>query len=574
MNLKPYIKSVLALIIGSVAALGCTRGGDCETGINGKPLNETIGITHAGICYTHNESVSGMKDGADRVRQLGSKVIKLWFSDDPHGAYSVNHDWSRFEINNSVELLKTDYYKEVFDMDFTTYVLETHTFDKSQPVSNIWWQDGMDEEEKARLEKEMFDVSEYLMLTYNGTGKEFILQNWEGDNMLAGRFWRLDRKTGMYYHIDKGVKSVNPADDAAIRTSIQGLRDWFNVRQKGVDRAVAEYSSKSDVKIRHALEINHIYLDSRDDGWPFIDSPQLVKDIVPYTDCDLYSLSCWGSLTVERANTLRNRLVMFQDAVGDTYTDLEDGGKVKDRRPFARKGQKSRLMLGEYGAIERLQGNDYGEWTDCLDAVTDLRHRKVLQIQTDLALDLGLEFVLYWELYCNVPRTDTNPPVKIDNRAGERATSNDMLQGNWIIRVDGTFTEGYKYLKGLVDPKDGLYLQEEAVPGKVYKIGGPFAGMELSGELVSDEMLANEADRKDFGDEIVLYASTDGKNFDRIETDAFFTQCVKTDDGYIAKVKYINKNIESKDYGFFRFEIDDDTARLSEIKFYKPNKNI
>lgn len=125
MNLKPYIKSVLALIIGSVAALGCTRGGDCETGINGKPLNETIGITHAGICYTHNESVSGMKDGADRVRQLGSKVIKLWFSDDPHGAYSVNHDWSRFEINNSVELLKTDYYKEVFDMDFTTYVLET-----------------------------------------------------------------------------------------------------------------------------------------------------------------------------------------------------------------------------------------------------------------------------------------------------------------------------------------------------------------------------------------------------------------------------------------------------------------
>lgn len=542
---------------------------------NGKTVSETVGITHAGISYTHDETVSCMKDGAQRILDLGSKVIKLWFSDDPQGVYPVNCDWALLEINNSLDLIRTDYYKEVLDMDFKTIVLETHTFDKTFPESNINWLDGMTAEESVRLEKEMYELSKYLYLTYDGTGKEFILQNWEGDNMLGGRFWRQDPETGMYYMVEKGISSVNKEDDARMRTMISGLTEWFNARQRGVDRAREEFGKNSDVSVRHALELNFAYLD-RDEGWPYKDSPMLLEDVVPYTDCDLYSLSCWGSLTVETAHTLRDRLVLIQDAVEDTYIDLADGGKEKPRRPFVRPGQVSRLMLGEYGAIERLQGSETGSWTQELNEMTDLRHREVLQIQTELALDLGLEYVLYWELYCNVPRTDTNPPITIDNRNGERAESNDMLQGNWLIRVDGSVTEGYKYLHGLFKPSESLYSDKEVKYGNTYFIDGDFEGFEVSGTLVSDTMLTNMSDGKTFGQEIMVSGSADGKDFRPVETEAYFIQCIETEGIYTADIRVVNKSVQDKGLRYFRIEGSDASGKFTpdRVKFYRPKKTI
>lgn len=570
--MRRRVVGLFLMAFGILASCGAPGVMICQ---NGKPVTETVGITHAGISYTHDETVSCMRDGADQIRSLGSKVIKMWFSDDPVGAYSVNCDWSRFDIQNSVDLLKTDYYSEVFGMDFKTYVLETHTFDKKYQDSNVNWLDGMNEEETARTENEMYEVSKYLLQTYNGSGKEFILQNWEGDNMLGGRFWRLDSKTGYYYEVDKGRKSANAEDDALMRARIQGLTDWFNARQRGVDKAVAEFGKFSDVSVRHAVELNFAYLPF-DEGWPYSDSPMVLKDIVPYTDCDLYSLSCWGSLTIDKAHTLRDRLVLIAKGVGDTWTDIADGGKVKPRRPFSRPAQVSRLMLGEYGAIERLQGTETGEWVPVLSEITDLRHRKVLQIQTELALELGLEYVLYWELYCNVPRTDTDPPMTINNHAGERAASNDVLQGNWIIRQDGTVTEGYKYLSGLFRPELNLYSDEVLEYGKVYRISGGYEGFEVSGILVTDSELSNMAEGRKFGDEIKVSGSVNGKDFTEMEIDSFFTQCVEEDGRFVSLVKYVNLRPEDFGYRYFKVEKADGADRLTpcRIKFYKPKRNI
>lgn len=568
---KCVYRVAIALFVSFVSA-SC-GGRDTLICPNGKPVSETVGVTHAGISYTHDETVSCMKDGAQQILDLGSRVIKLWFSDDPLGAYSVNCDWSQFEINNSLDLIQTDYYKEVLDMDFKTYVLETHTFDKSYPESNINWLDGMTDEEKSRLENEMYGLTKYLLTTYNGTGKEFILQNWEGDNMLGGRFWRQDSETDMYYMVDKGIESVNKEDDARMRTMIAGMIDWFNARQKGVDKAVAEFGKSSDVTVKHALELNFVYL-PWDEGWPYSDSPMLLEDVVPYTDCDLYSLSCWGSLTIEKAHTLRDRLVLYSEGVGDTWTDLSDGGKVKPRRPFTRPSQISRLMLGEYGAIERLQGSETGTWSPVLNDTTDLRHREVLQIQTELAMDLGLEYILYWELYCNVPRVDTNPPMKIDNRKGERAASNDVLQGNWLIRVDGSVTEGYKYFSGMFRPAETLYCDETLEYGKVYGIDGEYEGFEISGSLTSDKALSNMSKDKTFGSEIKVLGSADSKEWAPVETEAFFTQCVQDGDGYLSKVKFVNKELSDNGFRHFKVESADNAFTPDRIKFYRPKQNI
>lgn len=564
---KVWIVVALLCLSPCWVALGRSMGS------NGKPLSETVGITHAGISYTHDSSVSCMRDGADQILKLGSKVIKLWFADDPVGAYSVNCNWDQFTINNSLDLIQTDYYREVLEMDFTTFVLEAHTFDKAYNDSNVRWDDGMSQEECDRIEREMFELTEYLMLEYNGTGKEFVLQNWEGDNMLGGRFWRLDEINNLYYAVDDGKESANQQTDLMVRTRVRGLTDWFNYRQKGVDRAREKYKLLSDVQVRHALEINFVYLDSRDDGWPYIDSPTLLKDIVPYTNCDLYSLSCWGSLTIERAHTLRDRLVMYRDAIGDTFVDIYDRNQKKDRRPYVRDDQVSFLMLGEYGAIERFQQTETGGWGPDLNYVTDMRHREVLQIQTELALDLGLEFVVYWELYCNVPRVDTEPPMVIDNRIGELARSNDQMQGNWLIRVDGSYTEGYKYIYGLLDPDKGTYIVETYSPNRIYKINDIYSGFEVAGELNSSHMLSNLSTEKTFGNEIQVWGSIDGVNYNKIETEAYFTQCVEESGFYRAKIIYINRERPCEEYRFFKIKKmpGERNVTLSTVKLYKPN---
>ncbi|MFA6072229.1 MAG: hypothetical protein WC810_27015, partial [Janthinobacterium sp.] len=311
-----YLIFISTILIFSAVGLPARVKSETEYLKNGKSVENTLGVTNAGARYVLDSSVSCMKDGANKIFDLGSRVIKLWFTYNPKATYPYNCDWNKWNINNCVDLAQTDYYSEVFDMDFRTFVLETHTFDYTKNSLHVSWEDGMSGEECSRLEDEMYKLTKYLMIRYNGKNKEFILQNWEGDNMLGCRQWRINTKNGYYYNVDEGIASANATADSLIRVKIKGLTDWFNFRQKGVDKARKELEEKSDVVVRHALEINFIYLDKKDEGWPYEDSPTILNNIVPYTDCDLYSLSSWGSKTIERANTLQERLKIYETKLG------------------------------------------------------------------------------------------------------------------------------------------------------------------------------------------------------------------------------------------------------------------
>ena len=58
------------------------------------------------------------------------------------------------------------------------------------------------------------------------------------------------------------------------------------------------------------------------------------------------------------------------------------------------------------------------------------------------------------------------------------------------------------------------------------------------------------------------------------ETEAFFTQCVQDGDGYLSKVKFVNKELSDNGFRHFKVESADNAFTPDRIKFYRPKQNI
>ena len=575
---KKFMATVLALCMAAsfvpAGTVSAAQGASENSG-EGRDLSNIIGATVTGGYYEFDPSVSCLEDGANRVAEMGSKVIKLWLSEQTlTECYPYNTDWTQWEINNCVDILKTSYFQNVFNMDFTTYVLETHTFDNTKEFKSVDWMDGMTEEEKERVEDEMYQITKYLMIQYVGSGKEFVLQNWEGDNFLGCRFWRFDEETQQYYIVDDSGQVQSKGEDVhnRILMQIDSLIEWFNCRQAGVDRAMQEFGSVSDVRVRNALEINFTYLSAADQPFPYGDSPILLKTVVPFTDCDLYSYSCWSSNWLSRANSLQARLQQYQDAIGDYYYAIDDKEKETPiaRRPMTGEGQKTKIMLGEFGAQERMQGseNSGGALTDELNYDTDRLQRMTTQIETEIALEFGVEYILYWEVYCNV----LDPNVTINSQAGEQAESNLDVQGNYLVRPDGTYTEVFKYFRGLCDP-DSLYIDEAYDGTGNYEIDGESGGFEVSGTLTTSELPSNMTGERDFDDKVTVQGSKDGVSYTDIPVVGFYSWTQQENGSYVSNVSFINVDPVDSDHRFFKVvsNATGDEFEIENVKFYKPN---
>lgn len=576
-------KTIIISLIATSCLMSCSTGKE-ELLPNGKTVSETIGFTTAAGYYAFDDELSCMEEGADRILEMGSSVIKLWFTANPAACYPYNTDWASCPQKNNIDLLESPYYKATLAKPFKTFVLETHTFDASQPQFEVNWYDGMTEDESERVEREMYELAKYLFINYDGTGKTFLLQNWEGDNSIGNEHWTYNAGKD-FYHLEKvALEDADDETDKKIKTAFRGMIDWFNARQKGVDKARAELAGKvSDVYVWHVLEANFTRADELDDeyeGHPLLitpwvaeDTPMLIEKVVPYTDCDLYSLSCWGATSVARANTMQRRLDQYEECIGDTYIDLNDGGKVKQRRPFYRKGQVSRLMLGEYGTAERAQSGDRAwEYTASLTAETDRRQREVAQIQTDIALAHGLEYIIYWQIYCNDPLKDIEDPITPAEMAAGRFAETRQLKGYWVIRPDGSFTETYKYFRGLLD-KTSLYVEAPLKTGREYVVDGVPGGVELSAEYESGTALSNIEGEKIFDDALVLLCSKDGKEYTQVPLTAYYTNSYGYGSFLRSDLVFVNSFPLDPGYRYFKVESGTDVSGISlhGIKLYRPN---
>jgi cellulose/xylan binding protein with CBM9 domain len=277
--------------------------------------------SHVGICHVngkyHFTDKPFLVEGGDAIQAIGSKAIKVWLTPEDH---------------DLLKLIQTEPYQQLFAMPFEVYALET------QRYSYLDFRKITPEDLKAE-EVALYDLTKYLLEKYQGSGKTFILQNWEGD---------------YYLHSSMDLSGQVSGE------TFQKVALWFNARQDGVDRARKEKVYK-DVNVYHAAEANHIITNMQG-------QPCLVNDVFPNTHCDLYSYSCYETQYDPRAIVAALRYLRSKAPDSTAFGDYN-------------------VMLGEFG------------WAENKTPAPEICAK--MEDVIAVVVREKIPYAFYWQLYCN-----------------------------------------------------------------------------------------------------------------------------------------------------------------------------
>jgi hypothetical protein len=332
-------------------------------------MRDVLGSAHVGGRYSFTDQ-DFLNEGADQLLELGTRVIKVWFQLDASRAYPHHSDWGE-PAADLAELARKPYYRRLFAKPFSTFILVISSF---SPLGTSQWLDGMTPEEVQGEREHVYKLARHLLITYAGTGKTFILQNWEGDHLLR--------------------QGLDGADPDPVR--LQGMIDWWNARQDGVEQARREVG-QNGVTVVHAAEVN--LLTQALEG-----KVTATNDVIPFTRADLYSYSSWD------VGFDRRRLTQALE-----YLQL----KAPDSELF---GERN-VYLGEFGAVK----DQVGEGVNL---------RKLIQGLADTALGWGVRYAVFWQLYCNEPRHEYEGRPQVSD-----------MRGFWLIRPDGSQAASWRHFQ-------------------------------------------------------------------------------------------------------------------------------
>jgi hypothetical protein len=158
----------------------------------------------------------------------------------------------------------------------------------------------------ARVYEEYYGLARELLQTYQGTGKRFVLLNWESDNTLVC--------TVSEYVTDPGARAA--CDMAAVNPTarVEFFVKWFSLRKAAIAQAQAEaaMAGVTGVSVHGGLEIATYRL-LHNQGWT-----SMIRCVVPrlgLTADDVVSYSAWESVNRGRLDEdLRELKALVQPA--------------------------------------------------------------------------------------------------------------------------------------------------------------------------------------------------------------------------------------------------------------------
>jgi hypothetical protein len=293
---------------------------------------------------------------AKEIKKMGSNLLKF----SMHPRYCTeNYGLPRNDaINSLTKLAKLEpSVKRVLDMDFKYYHIWAYGFSQYTPepegekddTSQIKFIGGFDKKHEDALYEEIYDLTSYLLKTYNNTGKVFYLGNWEGD-------WHLR------YDYDRD-KPANPK-------TLDGMIKWAEVRQKAIDDAKRD-TEHINVEIYHYIEVNLVRI--------ALENPEkkvVSNSILPKVNPDYVSYSAYDATKPFKSEEKLNKTLK------ECLDFLESHLSPKPNLP-----EGKRVWIGEYG----FPSMNFDDETQNL--------RSTWTIKT--GLEWGTPFLLYWEMYNN-----------------------------------------------------------------------------------------------------------------------------------------------------------------------------
>ena len=364
------------------------------------PMSERIGIANWGAMYMPDldDNETSLIRGAKYVRDTGSKVIKIACG-DPDKQYPLDN-FSDLFMSGCVDALKYSSYKRLFEMDFSVFFISI------TEVARVKFADGITDAEAEIVKNEFYEATKYLLETYRGTGKTFILQNWETDNYLN-------------YSVS--------GDNAQF--VYRNYAKYFNARQDGINKARSEFvmSKEKNVYVFGALEINKL-----SDSYTGI---RAVDYVVPYTYADLYTYSSYEFKD-------KGVITSASDVAEKLETALEYyNSKLPNKNVYPQKMYfgDNRLAITEFGYPDKAD-NYSGEW-----------QKTVAEGHILAVKNLKLQYAVYWQTCCNELVSENASAIKKLSSTDLRAYRfiNADFNGFYIIRPDGEKTLTYRYFKEL-----------------------------------------------------------------------------------------------------------------------------
>ncbi len=297
---------------------------------------------------------------ARRMLEMGSEAYKFLMGSDTETAnyvlgYRDMSDEIRHKSHTLVELIQNEpAYKTVLDMPFTYFLIWAYPMDLDVSLGKIT------PEVAAAEYQQIYDLTRYLLQTYEGTGKVFLLGHWEGDNaMLSGQ-------DGM-----TGVPSPEVMDQ---------MRIWLQNRQKAVEDGRASLPEIQGAEVYHYAEITSIS--------PVLDAglPRMITHVLPELTVDLVSYSAYNGTNL--TDELPDRLWMHLDYI---LGHANFTGAWKRGKP---------VFVGEYG----------------LPLGIEPRRAPSNLISLKSAASWGCPFVLFWSVYTN----ESHDSSSLINLEGEK----------------------------------------------------------------------------------------------------------------------------------------------------------
>ena len=386
--------AALMLMLAGRASIAMERLLTIDAATTFPTYNGRIGSQGFGGAYSIGEGTILMQQARYELA-MGSDVFKFSLST------SIYPDIVRPpQANTLAKIAQLPGYKEVFDLPFEYICLWAYAF--GQPDHP--YQNGMSQQEKNREYAQVYELARWFLDTYEGTGRSLLIGHWEGDWSLLGSYDYWGTPTSM---------------------AIQGMIDWYAVRQKAVEDARNALPARKNVHVYHYAEINLLQKSIEHPGDP--QYATLTTAVLPHVTVDAVSYSAYDAL---------NHVAQLPQRALTHFDFVEQHAQFTDAWPFRKK-----VFVGEYG------------W----NSADHTYNRNQIRPMLKAAGQWGCPLIIHWAMY-GVPGAE----------------------GATLITPDGELTPTYEMFKEALTL---VHAQKEIV--RLYLGRNPDEAAELDG-LIAD----------------------------------------------------------------------------------------